>query len=141
MSNNLMDHARVELAAAGFEVEPGKPIFDKMVVEDVLQLIDIFSHQGHSGGSAPLIVRLFAKLAMYEPLTPLTGLPEEWVELGPTLWQNKRCSHVFKDAGGAYDIDGVIWLHPDGSRTTNVDSRVRVVFPYTPRSVERRCPT
>ena len=36
--SNLIEHARTELHAAGFVVEPGRPAIDKMVVEDVLKL-------------------------------------------------------------------------------------------------------
>jgi hypothetical protein len=114
-------------------VQPGRPVYDKMVVEDVLELLEVFAKQGHSGGSAPVIAGLFAKLARYEPLVPLTGKPDEWIEVAEGMWQNARCSHVFKDANGAYDIDGIIFEDSDGSRYTNRDSRVPVTFPYTPQ--------
>jgi hypothetical protein len=130
--SNLIEHARTELAAAGFKPQPGKPIIEKMVVEDVLELLEVFAKQGHSGSSAPMIVSLFKKLALFEPLAPLTGNPDEWIEVSEGLWQNIRCSHVFKDATGAWDIYGMIFEDSDGSRYTNRDSRVPVTFPYTP---------
>lgn len=131
--SNLIDHARIELAAAGYKVEPGRPAIEKMIVEDVLELLEVFAKQGHSGSSAPMIVGLFRKLALFEPLTPLTGKPEEWVEVADNLWQNNRCSHVFKDKGGAWDIEGIIFEDQDGCRYTNRNSRVPVTFPYIPQ--------
>jgi hypothetical protein len=140
--SNLIDHARTELAAAGYKVEPGRPVIEKMVVEDVLELLEVFANQGHSGSSAPMIVALFSKLALFEPLAPITGKPEEWVEVSEGLWQNARCSNVFKDATGAWDIEGIIFEDEDGSRYTSRDSHVRITFPYIPhRQYIRRSST
>lgn len=139
--SNLIEHARRELAAAGYRVEPGRPVVEKMVVEDVLELLEVFANQGHSGSSAPMIAALFNKLALYEPLAPLTGKPDEWIEVSEGLWQNCRCSHVFKDVKSAWDIDGIIFEDSDGSRYTNRDSRVPVIFPYTPERQYLRRPS
>lgn len=119
----------------------------------ILHMIKEFSEEGHSGFSAQYAISLLTKLLKYEPLTALTGESDEWVDVaeqsGGPLWQNKRCSHVFKDNEGAYDISGrVFWewqerpLDPDeegypGVRVykdhwTSRDSRVPVTFPYTP---------
>ena len=50
------------------------------------------------------------------------------------MYQNRRCPHVFKsDADGAYDIDGRVFVDPDGSSYTSRDSRVSIEFPYTPK--------
>jgi len=69
------------------------------------------------------------------------------------VYQNKRCSRIFKGSDGrAYDIEGkVFWewyereLYPDeegypgtikDTRSfTSCDSRVYVEFPYTPNTV------
>ena len=113
----------------------------------MLRLIEVFAEQGHSGFSAAYCVGLTEKLMRFEPLGPLTGADDEWVDVaeesGYALYQNKRCGHVFKTAGEAYDIQGKIFRDPDGSTWTNGDSRVPVVFPYTPSSVtvDRATPT
>jgi hypothetical protein len=103
---------------------------------------------------------MFKKLAMFEPLIPLTGEDWEWTEVSAGVFQNKRCSRVFKQAdrfdGQAYDIDARVFyewnereLDPDeegypGKRRfkghyTSRDSMVPVTFPYTPSTeyVER----
>jgi hypothetical protein len=74
-------------------------------------------------------------VAAFEPLTPLTGGDEEWVEVTPGCLQNKRCSHVFKENGQAYDIQGKVFREASGSTYTSGDSRVPVTFPYMPKSV------
>ena len=67
---NLIDHAKLELQMAGF--------FDKdsdyggMIGEAVMQLMEVFVEQGHSGYSAPVVANLFHKLANYEPLLRLS---------------------------------------------------------------------
>lgn len=134
--SNLLKHAKVEFAAAGYKEEDGGP--NKWMKENVLELLKVFSEQGHSGMSATHCIELFTKLARYEPLVPLTGEDEEWEKIGPGEFQNKRCSHVFKDSnrfnGQAYDIQGKIFVEPNGVTYTNSDSIVTISFPYLPSS-------
>jgi len=126
----LIEHARRELAGKLAEDGP-----DKWIAENVLELIGVFGKQGHSGMSAPYCIQLFAHLASYKPLGPLTGEEDEWEEVNTEMWQNKRCSHVFKDLTRAYDIQGKVFRDPDGTTWTNGDSRVTITFPYDPVSV------
>ncbi len=148
--SNLHKHALMEFKAAGWldESDNYKDDMQEMICNHVLELLKVFSDEGHSGTSAPYTVNLFQKLAMFEPLVPLTGEDWEWSDVsdrggrddGP-LFQNKRCGHVFKDANGAYDIDGIVWYdwytdpetgEKSKSHFTNYQSRVPVTFPYTP---------
>lgn len=73
----------------------------------VLELVKTFSEQGHSGGSAWLVLSAFDKVARFEPLTPLTYARDEWVEVTDNIWQNKRKATVFSTDEGKtwYDID------------------------------------
>lgn len=107
---------------------------DREMALNVLQLIKVFSEQGHSGFSASHCVGLFTKLAKYEPIGPLTGEDDEWVEVGPGIFQNRRMGGVFKENGEAYFIDGKIWRNQRGECYTNFQSRVPVKFPCTPKS-------
>lgn len=132
---NLIEHAKKELQAIGYNLEETEEGPNKWIVKNILELLDVFSKQGHSGFSASYCVSLFAKLASLEPACPLTGKGDEWNEVGEGIFQNKRCSHVFKGADGrAYDIDGKIFRDPNGALSTNIDSRVYIEFPYTPKS-------
>ncbi len=130
---NLTDHAKMELESAGlFKADSD---YGGMVGEAVLELIKVFAAQGHSGFSAGLTTSAFDRLARYQPLTPLTGEDSEWNEVGNSIFQNRRCSHVFKENGQAYDIDGRVFREPSGATFTSFDSRVPVTFPYVPKSV------
>jgi len=107
----------------------------------VLELLDVFSQQGHSGFSAGYALSILEKVMKFEPITPLTGDDDEWNCINDDrtnnneIFQNKRCSHVFKENGEAYDIDGKIFVDPDGGSYTSRDSRVPVEFPYTPKRI------
>ncbi len=130
--SNLVDHALVELKIAG--------LFDKnsdyegMLGTAVVDLVKLFAKQGHSGFSAGMTVSLFEKVARFEPLCPLTGEGDEWNEVSSGTYQNRRCSHVFKEDNKAYDINGKVFREPDGVTYTSKDSRVPVTFPYTPKT-------
>jgi hypothetical protein len=153
--NNYEKHAMIEFRAAGWTDEHGK-FKDEMqeaICKHVLELLDVFHGEGHSGTTAPYTIDLFKKLAMFEPIVPLTGEDWEWVNVaeqnGGPLWQNKRCSHVFKDNDGAYDIDGIIfydwYTNEKGEKRksyfTGQGSRVPVTFPYVPKSEYRERPS
>lgn len=132
--NNYQKHAEREFKAAGWDLK--KDSMQKAICDHVMKLLEVFDGEGHSGSSAPYAVNLFKKLALFEPICPLTGKDEEWNEIGKGHFQNNRCSHVFKDAdrfnGQAYDGEGIIFRDPDGSCCTNSGSNVPIVFPYTP---------
>ena len=144
--SNLENHALMEFKAAGWLNDNGEYMdeMQEMICRHVLALLDVFNNEGHSGTSAPYAIRLFSRLASFEPIAPLTGEDWEWNDTGHGVLQNKRASHVFKDETGAYDIDGkVFWEwakshNDDGSLSgeahksyyTCRDSRVPVTFPY-----------
>lgn len=88
-------------------------LFDKdsdyngMLGTSVMELIKLFSSQGHSGGSAAATIYLFNKLAKFEPLSALTNDPDEWVEVGYGMWQNRRKGDAFsEDNGKTYRVHG-----------------------------------
>jgi hypothetical protein len=127
MIMGVLTHAEQELRLLG-------PLEPEFLATDVLRLLRVFSDQHHSGGSAPIVIELFKKLASYEILTPLTGEPDEWIEVSEGVYQNRRCSHVFKEDGGCYDIEGRIFKLPDGTYIQRMpDSRVEITFPYWPK--------
>lgn len=131
MPSNLETFAESELRRAG--------AFDKdsdymgALGPAVMKMIAVFSEEGHSGFSANLAINLFERVARFEPLTPLTGEDDEWMEITDGQWQNVRCYHVFKDESGAYDIEGKIFREPSGACFTSRDSRLPVTFPYVPK--------
>lgn len=130
--SNLVSHAEYELRRAG--------LFDKdsdyegMLGQAILKMVKQFAKEGHSGFSAQMAIAIFRKVASFEPLTPLTGEDSEWVEVRDGVFQNRRCSRVFKENGKAYDQGGKVFRYPDGVTYTNYNSRVPVSFPYVPKT-------
>lgn len=138
--NNLVLHAEreLEILLNQCEDEEGREM-QKHINKDILEVVEIFSNQGHSGFSANYAIGMIEKLLRYEPITPLTGADDEWTKLDyndDTKYQNKRCSRVFKNADGqAYDIEGKIFSE-DGGRSwyQSKDSREYIKFPYRPHT-------
>lgn len=130
--SELLSFAKRELALIR-GVEPDE--MQDVIEAHILHMVEEFSKEGHSGMSASYCIGILTKLLRFEPLTPLTGEPSEWNEVGENTWQNRRCSHVFKNSedGEAYNIQGKVFVEPDGSAFTNFDSRVPVTFPYVPK--------
>lgn len=144
--NNYQKHAWEEFRAAKWVDENGKfnDEMQEMICSHVLKLLEVFADEGHSGSSAPYAINMFEKLAKFEPLVPITGEDWEWNEVSKGVFQNKRCSHVFKQAdrfdGQPYDIDAVVfwewYTDENGERFksyfTSSDSFKPITFPYTP---------
>lgn len=138
----------MEFRAAGWidEHDVFKDEMQEAICMHVMKLLHVFSEEGHSGSTAPYAINLFKTLAMFEPIVPLTGEDWEWFDHGYCM-QNKRCSHVFKQAdrfdGQPYDIQGRVfyeWLVDEEtgekfkSSFTNSDSHTPITFPYTPKT-------
>lgn len=155
---SLIDHAKLELQIAGLFDKEGD-FYEGATGKAVMELIEVFAKQGHSGMSAPHVINIFEKLANYEPLLPITGKDEEWGDVrdisdGIPWYQNKRCSALFKDGkdGEAYYIDAIVkrdqkglcwsgfaWLSEEdyktGDRSKMVGKKGYVKsFPFTPKT-------
>lgn len=130
---NLMRHAEAELPPAG------DGDMQALMNRGLLEMVLVFSMHGHSGFSASYATNALDKLLRYQPLRPLTGEPDEWNEVGEGVWQNRRCSRVFKSSdrfdGQAYDIDGKVFREPSGACFTNSESVTPITFPYRPETV------
>ena len=102
VARNLYEHSKDELIRAG--------VFDKdadyggLLGNAVMELIETFRKQGHSGMSAQLTLDLFNRCAQYGNLTPITSSADEWDDVsemsGYPHWQNKRNSKYFSKDGG-----------------------------------------
>lgn len=114
----------------------------KLINNQILDIVKMFSEQGHSGFSASYAISLLSKLLKYQPLTPLTGEDDEWTKLDYTpdiCYQNKRCSSVFKDEDGkAYNIDAKVFSDDNGHTWyTGKDSKEYITFPYIVKDPEK----
>jgi hypothetical protein len=106
--------------------------------KNVLDLLYVFSRQGHSGGTAEEMLRLFNHLARFKPLMPITADPAEWADMteqtGRPFWQNRRQTTCFSEDGGKtfYDIDypplPVSWFDKVWAKVTRKPLKKFVVF-------------
>ncbi|MEN2464937.1 hypothetical protein [Ornithinibacillus sp. JPR2-1] len=130
--SNLVNWAEKELNRL---VENG----DEMQLEinkDILEIVKVFSEQGHSGFSASYALNLIKRLLDWKPITPLTGEDDEWGESygSDNTQQNKRCYAVFRenfDNSTAHYLYGKVFSD-DGGETwySSRESNVPVTFPY-----------
>lgn len=94
-----------------------RPIIEPFIPE-ILALCEKFGESGQSGGSAPYTASALAsaikKLCLQEPICPITGEDDEWVDVrdmgdGEILFQNSRECTLFKDSKGSYYLDAITW--------------------------------
>jgi len=135
--SDLIEYAKKELYLLrdGEEDE-----MQDLVEKNILELIEVFSKQGHSGFSGNYVLSIFDRLVRYLPITPLTGEDDEWSEpiAGMNFSQNKRCSRVFKDSDGPYDSCVRVFSDDGETFCQNSDSRERIEFPYYPPTYPKK---
>lgn len=107
----------------------------KAVNDDILDIIKLFSNQGHSGFSAGYSLNILKRLLDYKPLSAITDDEDEWEQLNysPDLaYQNKRCPSLFRDADGkVYNVEARIFSDDNGHTWYNCkESREYVELPY-----------
>jgi len=133
-----------------------RPIIEPFIPE-ILALCEKFGKSGQSGGSAPYtasaISQVVKKLMLQNPIMPMTGIDDEWVDVSglgskdekECVYQNRRCSALFKNSEGrSWYLDAIVWkdengstwggmaVMPDGSK---IYGRQYVKsFPFTPKT-------
>ena len=110
--SNLARYAWDELVRVG-AFTADTDFYGGMTGRAIMELIETFAGQGHSGGSAPTVIAAFARLVSFEPLTALTDDPDEWQEVADGLWQSCRKSDAFSHDGGKtyYTLDDRDTIH------------------------------
>jgi hypothetical protein len=83
-----------------------------MIGKVVLEIVETFAKQGHSGLSAEITLAVLEKVLRFETLTPITDNAEDWMNVeehygpdmgGPNMWQCRRNPSLFStDAGKTY---------------------------------------
>lgn len=115
------------------EDEEGRKM-QEAINKDILDLVEMFANQRHSGFSANYTINILTKLLKQSFITPLTGNDDEWIEVTDGVYQNKREGRIFKQDdrfdGKPYYIDGKAFSDDGGkSWYTNSDSFVTIEFP------------
>ena len=132
--SNLVQYAKSELKRA---FKDDHDPMQQQAMRCIMELVETFADQGHSGFSGNYVLRYFDRLARFQPIGPLTGEENEWQNLkdhgDPDTDQNIRCGSVFRKHGDnstAYNIEGKIFVDEDGITYLCAESRVPVIFPY-----------
>lgn len=106
--------------------------FSESEIAAYCKILDIFFEEWDSGGAVYAAAPVLQRLIKGQPLSPLTGEPDEWFDHGGGVFQNIRCGTVFKDPRFhegklAYDIDAP-------------EPRAAITFPYWPVTADVRSP-
>lgn len=99
--SRLVKFAMRELELCGYT--RGCSRINRLMRDNIIELLTVFAEQGHSGFSANYAINIFNKLARFKTISPLTFKEDEWEEpcnLAGTR-QNKRDSRFFKNADGS----------------------------------------
>lgn len=154
------DESLVSFAKREFDLDrDDSNEYAKLIEKAVMELLEVFENQNHSGLSASITLQLFNRLGQYLPISPLTGKDDEWniIETSASKevknafissYRNKRCGTVYRDivwredgapnyistlSDTSYNIEGKIFSDNNGkSWYTCKDSRVDITFPYIP---------
>ncbi len=99
----------------------------------MIEILEKFFEQWDSGGAVWAVAPILQRLIAGKCLSPLTGDADEWIEHDHGIFQNRRCSTVFRDprfhdGKSAYDLD-----NPTGPREA-------ISFPYWPERAEVSSP-
>ena len=125
---NLHDHAVNELSRLDDGSEE-----QAEVNKDILQIVDDFSGQGHSGFSASYTLNLLTRLLKFYPLTSIKDDESEWEAHAGAINQAKRYSALFKDEDGSvYDIDRISIVYEGHENSSWCGPRYYVKLPYRP---------
>ena len=101
----LIQYAEKELSLIGRKDDE----MQQLMNSQILEILKVFADQGHSGFSANYLINKLDRLIRFKPLTQLTGEDDEWVLAyttrdGISVYQNVRCSSVFKEVQNGKDI-------------------------------------
>ena len=103
-------------------------------IQEIIALCDKFGSSGQSGGSAPYTAKAISntieKLCLQKPISPITGIEEEWVDVSHTsdrreknniMYQNRRCSALFKNTNGkVWYLDAISWNEQRGCQWNGI---------------------
>lgn len=148
---NTQSHAKRELDIL---IKSTPDAIIKDFIPEILALCEAFGKSGQSGGSAPYtagaLSQVIKKLCLFQPICPITGIDEEWNDIGVSLnrgestdeYQNNRSSNIFKKGkdGKAYFLDAIVWQGEDDYDTftgsvNGVSSRQYIKsFPFEPKT-------
>ena len=139
---NLIEHAKNELDYAGLFDNDSD--YNGEIGKAVMELIETFSNQEHSGASASIVCSIFNQLAQYKPLGGITGDQDEWSDVSNNIFQNKRLGSVFKQSDihncKPYYLDAISWRIVENGSTWNGTAITRDGIKITSRQLIKSFP-
>jgi len=148
--NPFWIHFQKELAILESNLEDeGCLVIDEFI--PVIKIItEIFSSQGHSGGSAPhysnTLANTIKNVLAFKPLSPIHCHNNEWNDVsessgGNEFYQNNRLSSIFKKGkyGTPYYLSAIVWQGEDDwdtftGRVQDISSSQNIKTPFTPKT-------
>ena len=99
---SLKEFADKELETAGWKKEDG--LYGDMIYKAVMEIVEVFDKQNHSGMSAGIVIAIINKLLRFKSLMPVKK--EDFVEVAEGVWQCSRDSELFltSDKTGYYNV-------------------------------------
>ena len=137
LMKDLIQYAKNELVLLGYApLEACDNPIHRRFQKDLMALLETFEEQYDPFMGIPreYFGDVFKDLICFKPLTPLTGGDEEWEEIEPNHFQNKRCHKIFKKNGVPYNIEGyTFWLQRGCEKIGfwSRESQTLISFPYT----------
>jgi hypothetical protein len=144
----VVSHAKKEFLRAGYQPtdEDQEDGPNKWIQENVMELLDTFSKQGHSGMSAGYCIDAFQKLANYKLLTSIKSIDEfkfgDCIDLEDSMKQSSVISSVFLDikTNKAYYLDATYFQGEDdydsfsGGNVAGIRSNQFIKYPFVPKT-------
>jgi len=105
--SGTINHATRELTLAGFYTGDS---MNKLIADQTIKLLKLFSTFGHSGFSSGMGIDLFSKLANFKIISALKLNDDEWnkVDRDINVKQNNRYGHIFMDDKGIYNVNAFV---------------------------------
>ena len=142
-NNDYAKHALAEFQYAGWMDKDGNFVneMQELICDNVLELLSTLTKQCHSGYSHGYLMKLFNKLANFEPITPLTCRDDEGNKLTSTIngttYQNKRDGRVFKkDDGSIKFSEGRIFVKKKSNMAFGTGQSITYItdIPFIPKT-------
>ena len=139
--SGMIAHAKreLEILTAGDDPEDHDP--NRWFNTGILDLVSLFVRLEFASHEtvAKQAGKILKKLVYFQPLTPLTGQDDEWIDVSDfgdptTEFQNKRCGHVLRGPDGlAFDLFAKSYIFPNGEvKRDPIEGSKTLTFPYMP---------
>ena len=142
-------YEREDAEKHGKKYNPEDWSYGVAIYESAMRAYKSLLKDGHSGMSWGITTQVLMRLMKHRPLTPLRGTDDEWKDCshhidGEVMYQNIRCSAVFKHVDSAGNVtysdndrvvcvdEGTGHAHNLGLASMEVNERFPITFPYSP---------